>query len=195
MEEYQLGDWSSGKKHQAEMTLNVRPQPSTEHPIFIDRIFSPEGRKLSLLTEAQITTLEADVVVTTATVPTDTDASTPGYSNVTDMTESWNGTTGSVKEIFRAVSSVARDEVTLCKDILFSLTLQNIWQPPTSEMIIAVCLAVGTLIVFTAVGVIFWRRKYNRSLASRQDEYNWIVAEIADMSVATMSDLMTRQAG
>ena len=62
-------------------------------------------------------------------------------------------------------------------------------------MIIAVCLAVGTLIVFTAVGVIFWRRKYNRSLASRQDEYNWIVAEIADISVATMSDLMTRQAG
>ena len=61
-------------------------------------------------------------------------------------------------------------------------------------MIIAVCVTAGTLIVFSAVGVIFWLRKYKRSLASRLDD-NWIVTEIAGMSVATMSDLMTRQTG
>ena len=60
-------------------------------------------------------------------------------------------------------------------------------------MIIAVCLAAGTLIVFTAVGVIFWLRKYKRPLASRLDDHSWVVREIAGMSVATMADLMTRQ--
>ena len=62
-------------------------------------------------------------------------------------------------------------------------------------MIIAVCLGAGTVVVFIAVGVIFWVRKYKRSLATRLDYDNWIVIEIAAMSVAAMSDLMTRQTG
>ena len=60
-------------------------------------------------------------------------------------------------------------------------------------MIIAVCLGAGTMVVFIAVGVIFWLRRYKTTLASRLDDNNWIVTEIADMSVATMSDLMTKQ--
>ena len=62
-------------------------------------------------------------------------------------------------------------------------------------MIISVSLSAGTLIVFIAVGVVFWLRKKetNLALASRLDDHNWIVTEIADMSMATMSDLMTRQ--
>ena len=111
MEEYQFGDWSSGGKHLGAMTLNVRPQQQTENPIFIGKIFSPEGRQLSLQTEAQITTLDVDAVSTT----------TEGADgpNVTDIAESWTGSTKSDKEtLFRAVPSVVRDEVRKCKAVV-----------------------------------------------------------------------------
>ena len=128
MEEYQLGDWSSGKKHQAEMTLNVRPQTSTEHPILIERIFSAEGRILSAQAEAQITTTDVAVTVSAANVPTDTDASIVDeipttddadydFPNVTDIVGAWNGTTA----MSRAVSSVVKDEVRKCIKLFCSL--------------------------------------------------------------------------
>ena len=138
MEEYQIGDWSSGKKHKAEMTLNVRPPTSTEHPIMIERIFSPEGRILSSQTEAQLTTTDVAVTVTSVpsvttmaatNVPPDSDASTleemtttedADYDlpNMTDIVETGNGTA----TMSRAVSSVVRDEVRECKAVLFSLS-------------------------------------------------------------------------
>ena len=123
MEEYQIGDWSSGKKHNAELTLNVRPLTPSEHPIFLERIFSAEGKILSAQTEAQITTTDVAVTVTPTmpTVPTDADASTLDeisttdeadneFHNVTDIEGTWNGTTTKS----RAVSSVVKDEVTKC---------------------------------------------------------------------------------
>ena len=112
MEEYQFGDWSSGGKHLGAMTLNVRPQQQTENPIFISKIFSPEGRQLSLQTETEAqTTLDVDAVSTTTE-----GADCP---NVTDIAESWTGSTKSDKEtVFQAVPSVVRDEVRKCKAVV-----------------------------------------------------------------------------
>ena len=190
------------------MTLNVRPPTSTEHPIMIDRILSPEGRIQSTQTEAQITTTDGVVTVTSVSsvttmsavnIPTGSDTTMDEMTttdadydlpNMTDIVETGNGTT----TMSRTVSSVVRDEVMHCEaDLFCSVLLPNILQPQASDMIVASCLGAGTLIVFIALGVIFWLRKYKTTLASQLDDHNWIVAEIADMSVATMSDLMTRQ--
>ena len=116
MEEYQLGDWSSGEKHKAEMTLNVRPLTPTEHPIMIERMFSPEGMVLSPQTaEVQMTTMDA--------VVTDSGVTTMSAANVfftldETMTEEAanandepNKINTSDMTISRAVSSVPKAEV------------------------------------------------------------------------------------
>ena len=142
MEEYQLGDWSSGEKHQAQMTLNVRPLRPTEHPILIERISSPEGRFLSALTEGQIST--TDVAVTSAmsaanvsidamdatpdeiTLTDDADSADYDYdylngTDIADIGETRNGTT----KMSRVVTSGVSDEVTNCRDFLSVLYSYN----------------------------------------------------------------------
>ena len=55
MEEYKLGDWSSGRKQKAEITLNVRQQTPTEYPIMMRR-----SRLPSHYVNHQMTTVEDD---------------------------------------------------------------------------------------------------------------------------------------
>ena len=119
MEEYQLGDWSSGEKHKAEMTLNVRPLTPTEHPIMIQRLFSPEGLILSPQTaEVQMTTM--DVVVTDSGVTSVTTMSAANVFFTLDETtteeaananDEPNVINTSDMTISRAVSSVPKAEV------------------------------------------------------------------------------------
>ena len=127
MEEYQLGDWSSGKKHKAEMTLNVRPLTPTEHPIMIERMFSPEGMVFSPQTaEVQMTTM--DVVVTDSGVTSVTTRSAANVDTVfypldetttTEEPANANASDNDVPNVIntsdmtmsRAVSSVPKDEL------------------------------------------------------------------------------------
>ena len=81
MEEYKFGDWSSGRKQRAEISLNVRKAIPTEHPIIVERVYTPRPEAqidITPLTVPEVTT-EKDEVTTTSSpgiiwteIPTDT---------------------------------------------------------------------------------------------------------------------------
>ena len=80
MEEYKFGDWSSGRKQRAEISLNVRKATPTEHPIIVERVYTPRPEAqidITPLTVPEVTT-EKDEVTTTSSpgiiwteIPTD----------------------------------------------------------------------------------------------------------------------------
>ena len=68
MEEYKFGDWSSGRKQRAEISLNVRKAIPTEHPIIVERVYTPRPDAqidITPLTVPEVTT-EKDEVITTS---------------------------------------------------------------------------------------------------------------------------------
>ena len=68
MEEYKFGDWSSGRKQRAEISLNVRKAIPTEHPIIVERVYTPRPEAqidITPLTVPEVTT-EKDEVTTTS---------------------------------------------------------------------------------------------------------------------------------
>ena len=74
MEEYKFGDWRSGEKQRAEVSLNVRQAAPTEYPIIIEREdrtqHHVENTMTTLLPSLDITTeATTEVLVTTQTSP------------------------------------------------------------------------------------------------------------------------------
>ena len=75
MEEYKFGDWSSGRKQRAEISLNVRKAIPTEHPIIVERVYTPRPEAqidITPLTVPEVTTEKDEVTTTIWTeIPTD----------------------------------------------------------------------------------------------------------------------------
>ena len=75
MEEYKFGDWSSGRKQRAEISLNVRKATPTEHPIIVERVYTPRPEAqidITPLTVPEVTTEKDEVTTTIWTeIPTD----------------------------------------------------------------------------------------------------------------------------
>ena len=55
MEEYKFGDWTSGEKETAEVSLNVRQTAPTEYPIIVEREFRTDQQPPPQLTTEALT--------------------------------------------------------------------------------------------------------------------------------------------
>ena len=107
MEEYKFGDWSSGRKQRAEISLNVRKAIPTEHPIIVERVYTPRPEAqidITPLTVPEVTT-EKDEVTTTSS-PDMITTSSPGII----WTEIPTDSNMEEKEM-RGLSAVVNEEV------------------------------------------------------------------------------------
>ena len=82
MEEYIFGDWSSGRKQKAEITINVRQITPTEPPILITRVFTTEQVELTTL-------MVPDVTTETESATEMTTGLEDAYSSMSENNETW----------------------------------------------------------------------------------------------------------